>query len=323
VGLGIGVAYVLATGLIHAMSPALGFPDTLIFTPSVAFLSVLINGALLGGFPTANAYLHRGVAADFAALRPCLDGADEEVEALARETASPPAPHLRWIGLLAAIGGVANALFDPYLQHVYGELSHWAPQYLWFLAHNAAFAFLGARLVVTEIHMTRAYARVGAEAITPDLLDLRPLAAFGRKSQRSVVAWVLLSSVFSLFWVLESASEINFLVAMIQLLLVPAAFLLPAVGVRKSIRTAKAAELDRIRERLRTERERILDPEPGKRSGDGGLSDLISYRKLIEAAPEWPFDATVVFRVLLFAGLGVGSWLGGAVVERLLDSLLS
>jgi len=37
---------------------------------------------------------------------------------------------------------------------------------------------------------------------------------------------------------------------------------------------------------------------------------------------EWPFDLQTVSRSVLLIVLGAGSWLGGAIVERLLDGLL-
>lgn len=57
-------------------------------------------------------------------------------------------------------------------------------------------------------------------------------------------------------------------------------------------------------------------------SADAGsqLASRIAYHDLIERAPEWPFDAPMSARLALFAALGLGSWLGGAAVERLLET---
>jgi hypothetical protein len=49
---------------------------------------------------------------------------------------------------------------------------------------------------------------------------------------------------------------------------------------------------------------------------------LIAYRALIAAVHDWPFDAPALLRFALIAALGVFSWLGGAVVERLLAVVL-
>ena len=52
------------------------------------------------------------------------------------------------------------------------------------------------------------------------------------------------------------------------------------------------------------------------------MADLVAYRSLVQGVREWPFDVSTLARFLLFGALGVGSWLGGALVERLLDVVL-
>lgn len=48
----------------------------------------------------------------------------------------------------------------------------------------------------------------------------------------------------------------------------------------------------------------------------------VAYYQLIESAREWPIDAANVLRFIGYLLLGLGSWLGGAVVERILDTAL-
>mgnify|MGYP000099034232 CR=1 FL=1 len=49
------------------------------------------------------------------------------------------------------------------------------------------------------------------------------------------------------------------------------------------------------------------------------LSDPISIR---DARSEWPFDAPTLTRFFLYVAIPLGSWLGGALVERLLGAAL-
>lgn len=37
---------------------------------------------------------------------------------------------------------------------------------------------------------------------------------------------------------------------------------------------------------------------------------------------EWPFDAPTLARFLLYVAIPLGSWIGGALVERLLGAAL-
>lgn len=323
IGLAIAVVYVAITESVGWLALALGFAPVGNALPAAVGLgSTLAAAALMGFLPTANAYLHRGAARDLLELRPCLHGTNEEFEQFALEVESPPLALLRWVGVLGLIAGGLNALYDPVLREFYADTSRFDPRFIWFVVQNAIQMFLGARLFATEVHMTRAYSRLGEGLVTIDLLDLRPLAAFGRKGQRSVVLWVAVSSIVSMFWAVDSAGAINGLIAVVMVALVTAAFVLPALGLRGNIRAAKAAELDRIRDRLRVERTQLLDAAPSAGAGASKLAELISYRQLIESVHEWPFDVSAVLRFLLFASLGVGSWLGGALVERAVDAFL-
>ncbi len=63
--------------------------------------------------------------------------------------------------------------------------------------------------------------------------------------------------------------------------------------------------------------------DPQRRSVQGAeLANLIACHDLIERTPEWPSDAPMTARLALFATLGLGCWLGGAVGERPLGGLV-
>ncbi len=65
----------------------------------------------------------------------------------------------------------------------------------------------------------------------------------------------------------------------------------------------------------------LLEAQP--ESGTGGrLADLIAYEARISSVREWPFDTSTVLRWALYMALGATSWLGGAVVERVLGVVL-
>ena len=54
----------------------------------------------------------------------------------------------------------------------------------------------------------------------------------------------------------------------------------------------------------------------------GRLADLLAYRTYLESVREWPFDDVTLRRFLLYLLIPVGSWLGGALVERLVSQML-
>jgi hypothetical protein len=154
-----------------------------------------------------------------------------------------------------------------------------------------------------------------------DWLDQRPLAPFARKGLRSVLLLLLFSFCFSLF-LLEPWGR---LVAIPMLLLFPAlcvaALMLPVSGVHRQLARTKNEELARVDAALRAEAEANLKQGAAEAQG-ARLSNLVAYRALVQAANTWPFDLAVWLRFAVYVALGLGSWLGGALVERLISAAL-
>ena len=55
---------------------------------------------------------------------------------------------------------------------------------------------------------------------------------------------------------------------------------------------------------------------------DRGAEGLAELEQRIASGSEWPFSGSTVLRFGLYTALGLGSWLGAAFVERLLESAL-
>ena len=52
------------------------------------------------------------------------------------------------------------------------------------------------------------------------------------------------------------------------------------------------------------------------------LPALLAWEARIESVREWPFDTPALVRFALFLLIPLGSWLGGAMVERVVDLVL-
>jgi hypothetical protein len=52
------------------------------------------------------------------------------------------------------------------------------------------------------------------------------------------------------------------------------------------------------------------------------LLGLLAFEKRIESVREWPFDAPTLTRFFLYVAIPLGSWIGGALIERLLGTVL-
>ncbi len=98
-----------------------------------------------------------------------------------------------------------------------------------------------------------------------------------------------------------------------------AGLMLPLRGIRKEIKTAKEKELDWCRLALKTARDELKTDAGGQRS----IAELAAYRRIIENLRNWPFDNPTLVRFSLYLLIPLGSWLGGAFVERGVDFFLS
>ncbi len=96
------------------------------------------------------------------------------------------------------------------------------------------------------------------------------------------------------------------------------ALLLPLWGVRARIAEEKRRELAAVQEDIRGERARISDRS---QRASRELLNLLEYKERVESVREWLFDTPTFFRFLLYLGIPVLGWVGGAVVERLFDTL--
>ena len=95
---------------------------------------------------------------------------------------------------------------------------------------------------------------------------------------------------------------------------------LPLLGARRRIRRAKTEKLTDLRQSLREAEEDLAAgrgaPQPGR------VADLVALEQRIDSVREWPFDSSTVLRFALYLLIPLGSWAGGALVERAIDSLL-
>jgi hypothetical protein len=321
-GLGFAVAWVLVVGLVNLAADIVIGPTALPFGPTRFTWNIIVNAALLGFILAGHAYLYLGAISDLRTLRPLLPGDDKDFERLIRELPNLSGPVRALLTIAGAVGGLAVATLDPSLHDLYRNIARSDPRYLVFILQNILFGALGTRLFAAEVHMTRAYARLGRK-VEVDLFDQSLLLVFALKGLRSVVVWVLISSAFSMFWVLDSAGQSNILFPIGVLVLVSVALIAPTRGVHESIKVAKTSELARVTTAIRAERAAALAPRRADAPPeDARLGNLIQYQDFVKSIREWPFDVSIVARSLVLIVLGIGSWLGGAVVERLLGLAL-
>jgi hypothetical protein len=320
--LGVVLTWVVTAAVVHALAAVLlgaaGLPfglDRLVWT-------IAANGVLLGFLVASGVALRRGVKSDLHALRSALPTSPDEFARLEVELGALNRHLWGAATLLGAVGGIAMATLDPVLRGLHDDLSAADPRYLLFLGQNALVGALAARLIAIEVHMTRGYADLGGR-IEVDLFDPSTALIFGRKGLRSVAVWAFVSAAVSMFWLLDSAGQSNVAFPIVMFGVALVALVSPTLGVRRNVARTKAAEQERVGEAIRRARNDRLDGavrSPG--TPPGTLADLVQYDAYLRSIREWPFDFSMVSKSLLFILLGCGSWIGGALAERLLGLLL-
>jgi hypothetical protein len=96
--------------------------------------------------------------------------------------------------------------------------------------------------------------------------------------------------------------------------------LLPLVGIRRLIRSTRSRELKWCDAELRSARDEMKGREEAGQAGRFG--ELYAYRQRLGEVSEWPLDAPSFVRFSLYLLIPLGSWLGGALVERLVDAVV-
>jgi hypothetical protein len=266
----------------------------------------------------APAFTRKGVRADLRSLETALGDAPgaaaEALEPVVSQGGRAVRNAAAGLGLLM---GVAIT-FYPGIWAA-GRPPPWSdPELSWGLLRNAALFTLLLRFLALELQVSGALSRLGRESVRVDLLDLEPLTPFTHHGMRSVLRYGVLVAILA--WMALGPGKVDWLVASLlgHLGIGLAVLLMPVRGVHRRIRAAKHAELARVRAQLRRSRAELLEG----RDTSPRLSELLAWEARVERTAEWPFDAPTALRFLLLLAIPLGSWLGGALVERLLDTLL-
>lgn len=180
--------------------------------------------------------------------------------------------------------------------------------------------WFAGRVFYTTWIESRRFSKIGRERIKIDLLDLAAVAPLSQFGLRQALAMIgLLSIIAPMFYDSEAAPNLFWILvafALLTLSLAVASLLIPVHGVQIAISDEKARELARINEQIR------LALAPSGSPSQLGLADWIAYRGLVESAREWPVDAPILARFALYLAIPLGSGFGGALAERMVDTLL-
>ena len=140
--------------------------------------------------------------------------------------------------------------------------------------------------------------------------------------QGAALVWLVMAGLFALNVVDAGYLGSVIGLSLLSLGVATASVLPPMLGARARVRDCKREELARVSSALRGDGAALEGSVLERRAANVSVTDLLAWRDHVSALPEWPFDTPMLLRLLLYGAIPVGSWVGGAFVERLLESTL-
>jgi hypothetical protein len=167
----------------------------------------------------------------------------------------------------------------------------------------------------------RVFARLAKDHVRVDLLNGASLRAFSRVA---VYSTLILMGALAGFPLLMLETDTNyvtvvpgFLTIFLSMLFI---FLVPLLPIRKRIKNAKAHELESIQKRI-NQLTQGGDNLVENKETLSQLQPLLDYRREIQHVAEWPFDSPALFRLLFYIFIPPLTWVGAALIERLVDTV--
>jgi hypothetical protein len=173
----------------------------------------------------------------------------------------------------------------------------------WAYFRNLAYAFALSQLIWIDIALARRLGKLVEQYGRVNLLDRSALRPLTIRMRRSVLVWIPL--------LLHSA---------VFVLVVLAVAILPATGIRRRYLDEKQRQLKEVHARIAERSAAVVDGSFTSESVS--LSELVSWEQRLQQAKVWPYEMRMYWRVFLYAAIGLSSWLGAALVERILSAFI-
>jgi hypothetical protein len=176
---------------------------------------------------------------------------------------------------------------------------------------------------VATLGVSREFSAIAAALPRVDLLDRAWLAPFTGQALFMALLWLLVPALWAVNLV---DAPFLLVVPAITLLCVGiggAALWLPTQGVRRRLHEAKEHELAALHAALRGDASALESSLLARRSERPGVADLVAWAGYVKELSTSPFTQATRLRFVLYLALPLGSWLGGALAERLLERILA
>jgi len=198
---------------------------------------------------------------------------------------------------------------------------YWIVEHLWHWVLLGPLGWMMGSLAAAMVEDSRLFQRLARDLPEVDLLDHSAFAPCVRQGLMGALIWILFLSVSSSLLLDLDVSGPWGVMAPAVLGIAILALVIPVWGAHQRIQEVKRDTLRGLRREIQTS-EGALHTHPEDGANASRLRALLAYEARIERVREWPFDASTVLRMTFYMALGVSSWLGAALVERIVDALL-
>ncbi|MDA0994781.1 MAG: hypothetical protein O3A13_14265 [Proteobacteria bacterium] len=278
--------------------------------PSIAVRAPVTLYMMVGYLPMAAYYLFVWTRNHQATIVRCF--------ALQSSPIAFPRLTANWIGALGIVVMYFSFLHeseDPFLLLAPWR---WPVGFAFPLVGLVIMGWFNFRFTYLLIWTSLAISRTAQQIDYFNLLDTSLVKPYAQQGVRASLLAVVSLSISANLWLDPGSPAAGTATSVVMLSVAAAiALFLPTWGIHQRLRTLKRDELKQVRVAIESRR------NPASRSIDDAQhlrADLALERRLDEVS-EWPFDAGSYGRVALYIMLGLGSWVGAALVERLLESL--
>jgi hypothetical protein len=227
----------------------------------------------------------------------------------------PPEYSARRLKIMSAVGAVVSLMLSLLsLPRAHGARIDAA--FVWFVIVSVLLGVLFFR----GVELTRMGSRHAAALVRGlkiDLLRIDDLFPWGRAAGRTAVIWFTVSAA-TCFMFGDQGFSLELAVMLLGCGGIGLTVFVGALSViHRRIRAAKAEALEGLRSEIAAARGR-LDDDP---AAPARLQALLAYEARIDAAPEWPFDQTILVRLGASALILTVPWFGQAVAGLMVEHL--
>ena len=206
---------------------------------------------------------------------------------------------------------------------VYFRSGYWSVGNAWSWSLGLFAAWCLGRSVVATLGVSREFSAVAAALPNVDLLDRAWLAPFTSQALFSSLLWLLVPALWAVNLVDAPFLLVVPVISLVCVGVGTAALLLPTRGVRRRLADAKELELAAVHAALRGDEGALARSLLVRRRERPSAADLIAWARYVNGSSTSPFTQATRLRFVLYLALPLGSWLGGALVDWLVERLLA